>query len=645
MLRTTPLLRSPYILLLAGSSALATGCGTSEGDGWLSSDPATTATSSNTADGVNPVNPQPAQVPTSVDEDGNVLDQNGDPILDEDGDPIKGSVVDGMVVDQEGNPVEPPPISPTSTGTSPSTSPSTSTTATVAPTNPPDPPDPQAELTDCSTPGPRIVRRLTIGQYYRTLQSIFNDSNVPKEDVLSNPSVLGFHVDAKAAVVRDLEGELLMNYAETVADWAVTNNKLGSFTSCSEQQEQCQKDFIAKLGAQAHREPLSDASVNAYLPLFAAEASFQDGQRAVVSAMLQSPYTLYRREMGTQQGNEYVLTPYEVASQLSYFLTDGPPDAQLYDAAAGNRLNTADGLKQEAERLLSSPNARETLSHFMDGWLEIDKLPSKAKDENILPFPDTLRASMVQETRELFLDLFYSGGTLAELFDANYTFVDQSLASHYGLNGGGGSSFQRTELSGTNRANGVLGQGAFLSAHSLSDNSSPVQRAKIVFERLICQTMPPVPQNLDTTLDKETTFKTNRERYEQHRNDDACRTCHEKIDPIGYAFENYDGFGRYRENENGTPVDASGEIAVLTSTGPVALDGVNSLSDVLKSSPEVEACLVRFWSYFAHGNENWSDYACHRDNVIRAAQGADFSLKSVLLGIVTSPNFTRRVGG
>lgn len=634
MLRTPLLLRSPYTLILAGSVALATGCGTTE-EGWKDVSPVTDGTTtSGTASGVSP---KPTQIPTSVDKDGYVLDQNGERILDSNGKPIKGRVEDDKIVGEDGKPVETPSVSPTGTPTNTGVSPGV--TPVPEPT-----PDPETGLTDCDTPGPRLVRRLSTGQYYRTLQAIFNDPSVPKEDVLSNPSVLGFHVDAQAAVVRDLEGELLMNYAESVADWAVTNYKLGPFTTCTEQQAQCQKDFIAKFGAQAHREPLSDATINAYLPLFEGEARFEDGQRAVISAMLQSPYTLYRREMGTQQGNVYVLSQYEIASQLSYFLTDGPPDAQLYQAAAENRLSNPQALKQEAERLLSTQAARDTLSHFMDGWLEIDKLPSKAKDQNILPFPDSLRASMIQETRELFLDLFYGGGTLADLFSADYTYLDQSLASHYGLNGGGSSNFQRTSLAGTNRATGILGHGAFLSAHSLSDNSSPVQRAKIVFERLVCQNMAPVPQGLDTTLDTTKTYKTNRERYEQHRTDDRCAACHEKIDPIGYTFEHYDGFGRYRDLENGTPVDASGEIAVLKS-GPVALDGLDSLSEVLKESPEVQACLVRFWSYYAFGKEKWSAASCTQDNIIRAAREDDFSLKSVLLGIIASPNFTRRVGG
>lgn len=528
-----------------------------------------------------------------------------------------------------------PPVTP-APGTPTVTPPGTPTVA------PPAIPPPGAELSNCTTPGPRQIRRLSPVQYQRTLQAIFNDPSVPHEDVLSLPSVLGFHVDADAAVVRDLDGELLMNYAESVADWAVENGKISQFTSCTNAQAQCQTEFIQKLGEKAHREPLSQDMVNTYLPLFTAETTFEDGARAVLSAMLQSPYTIYRRELGVQQGNEFVLTPYEVASQLSYLITDGPPDAQLYEAAKNGQLSTSEQLLAQADRLLATDTASETLANFVEGWLEVDKLTSKAKTESILPLPDELRQSMIGETQQLFINTFKEGGSFADLFNADYTYIDQRLASHYGMGGGGGESFTRADLSGTDRATGVLGHASFLTTHALSDNSSPVQRAKIVIERLVCSTLPPVPQGLDTSLDTTTQFKTNRERYEAHRSVEPCKTCHATIDPIGYTFENYDGFGRYRTQENGIDIDASGEITQIA-PGNVALDGLNSLSQALSASPEAQACLVRYWSYYAYGTDTWANIECNRDNVIRYAQAQNFSLKSVLQGVIQGPNFSRRV--
>lgn len=583
---------------------------------------------------------------------GNVGDNNGDWDLNPDGPsgvnpgPGGGNGTPGTPpgTNPDGTPVqpgEPGTVNPGGVapgGVGPS---GTGTSTSPAPAVPP-PIPPNGELSNCSTPGPRQIRRLTPVQYQRTVQAIFNDPGVPSDTVLSLASVLGFHVDADASLIRDLDGELLMNYAESVADWAIEQGKLNQFTSCTDQQPHCQSEFIRNLGERAHREPLDEASINSYAALFASESSFQDGARSVIAAMLQSPYTLYRRELGVQQGSEYVLTPYEVASQLAYFLTDAPPDAQLYEAAKNNQLSTPEQLLPHTERLLNSQYAEEALKNFVQGWLHIDKLPSKAKTESILPLPIELRRSMIEETNQLFVQLFKQGGTLADLYRADHTYVDGRLAAHYGFNGVGGDQFTRVDLNGTDRPVGMLGHAAFLTTHALSDNSSPVQRAKIVIERLICNHLPQVPVNLDVSLDTTTPFKTNRERYEVHRSVEPCKTCHVNLDPIGYTMENYDGFGLYRTEESGEPIDPSGHIAQL-SQGRVELTGINDLSNTLAESIEAQACLVRFWSYYAYGTDSWTNYECNRDNIIRYAQDQDFSLRSVLNGIIQGPNFTRRV--
>ncbi len=577
--------------------------------------------------------------PFPVDDNGTPLDEDGNPLLDADGNPLMVNE-EGVIVDADGNPVTDADGNPLVVDDNTGADGIADSNPGELPADPDVSPEP-IELSDCSTPGPRQVRRLTAQQYARTLQSIFNDPNLPQQDVLADASVLGFNVDAKASVVRDLEGELLMNYAESVADWAVDNGRVSQFTSCTEQRAQCQREFVANFGAQAHREPPDDARVESYRTLFDQEESFDDGARAVISAMLQSPFTIYRREMGTERGGEFELTPYEVASQLSYWLTDAPPDAQLYDAAANDRLITTQDFLREAERLLQTEYARQSLARFVEAWLHIDKLRSKAKDDSVMPLPAELRTSMVEETREFFLQTFYGGGSLSDLFTARHSYVDQRLASLYEL-GSAGDGFQRVDLSDSDRPAGLLGHAAFLTTHALSDNSSPVQRAKVVIERLLCGSLPAVPSDLNVTLDTETEFTTNRERYEVHRQRSECALCHENLDPLGYAFEHFDGFGRYREQENGYDIDATGELAYLAS-GPVALDGVDSLSEALAESPELQACLVRYWSYYTFGAEDWAEAECNRDSVIRYAREEDFTLRSVLLGIVQAPHFSRRV--
>lgn len=508
-----------------------------------------------------------------------------------------------------------------------------------------DPSAPAEPLAQCDTPGPRMVRRLTSHQYHNTLIDLFG-SGVPVEEVLSDPAALGFHVDADALQIRDLAGELLMNHSEQVAAWAVQNQLDNLSNHCRDRAEHCYNQFFDNFGKRLFRQPLSDAQRAQYRTMFEAEESFEAGMSVVLSAMLQSPYFLYRQEMGQpdpERPGQYKLTPYEIATELSYFLTDRPPDENLLRAAEEGRLQSPADIDREAERLLDTEGARGTLKGFVEGWLEIDGLPTKAKDPNVFNLTEAMRQSMLRETHEFFLDAFYNGGSVGDLFGASHTFVNSELASLYGIGGGGGNSFERVSLEGTQRATGLLGQGAFLTQHALPDNASPVQRGFIVRERILCQDLPPVPENLDTNLKAPTNVTSNRDRYRQHSEDPQCYACHAVIDPVGFSFENYDAFGRYRAEDMGNPVDASGELSGVTG-GPVPLSGLQDLNDYLAISDMARSCLVRYWSYYAYGRDAWDQKVCNHDAIRAEAAANDYDLKSTLKAILHAPHFTRRVG-
>jgi hypothetical protein len=502
---------------------------------------------------------------------------------------------------------------------------------------------PGTPLADCVTPGPQLLRRLTASQYRNTLTSIFGDG-VPDQGVLTDTANNGFHIDADALVIGDLDSELLMGNAEMIANWARTNGRLSRYTNnCTDANNpECRRGFIRNLGRKAYREDLSDTQVSAYDALFQqfSNGNFDDGAETVAIAMLQSPNTLYRRELGTGSGGQFSLKPYEVASQLSYLLTDGPPDDQLLDAAKNNALSSRDQLDAQANRLLATEAGKRTLEQFIEGWVEIDGLLQKAKAENPALTPQ-VREAMGEETRQLFVDAFDTGGGVEELFTANYTFVNQALATFYGMSGGAGDAFQKVSLP-PNRPPGILGHASYLTAHAQPENSSPVQRAFIIRERILCQDLPPVPQNLNTNLDPPGAFTTNRERYTEHSSNAVCYTCHQRMDPIGFAFENYDGFGRYRDQENGVPIDSSGSLSDVPG-GPIPLDGVESLSNYLATSELVQSCMVRYWTYYAYGRDTWKDKQCNHDAVRREAAADSFSLKSVLMGIIHAQHFSQRV--
>ncbi|HZJ66083.1 MAG TPA: DUF1592 domain-containing protein [Kofleriaceae bacterium] len=490
---------------------------------------------------------------------------------------------------------------------------------------------------ECTTRGSRMLRRLTNLQRRNTLQAVFRDPNVPVSDILNDPVILGFRADATQSVVRDLDAQLIMDNAESIASWVVMQ-KLGQVTTCQTTDPTCVRQFIATLGKQLYREPVPAASVDSYVQLFGGETSFADGARVVISAMLQSPYFLYRRELG-ERGSDglYHLTPYELASSLSYMLTSGPPDATLMTAADQGRLASPADLDREAARLLATPESATAFGTFVRNWLVIDDLATRAKMDPTNRLTDAIRTAMLEETARLFVNVLRSNAKIAELFTASYTFVDPNLAGYYQLPGVGGG-FQRVELPSSTRALGVLGHGSILTRHALADRSSPVQRGKLVRERLLCEELTPPPPTVDTNLPPPMGNFTTRQRYEQHVQAEFCKGCHQLTDPVGFAFEHFDGFGRKRDQENGLPIDATGTLSGMAE-GDIALDGIDSLSRYLAGSKQATQCLVRYMSYSAYGLDH-----CSEADIGNELAAGDGSLKSIVMAILHAPQFATRTG-
>jgi Protein of unknown function (DUF1592)/Protein of unknown function (DUF1588)/Protein of unknown function (DUF1595)/Protein of unknown function (DUF1587)/Protein of unknown function (DUF1585) len=496
-----------------------------------------------------------------------------------------------------------------------------------------------------NSPGPRALRRLTALEYSASLRDLFGDPNIPLTTVFSDPTVLGFAVDSQSLVVQGLAAQQLMDQAETVAHWAVTS-QLNKLTSCTTNDAGCRQSFIRSFGRKAHRAPLTDADVAVYEKLFSAEASFNDGVEAVTAAMLQSPYFLYRQELGTSAAGGYQLTSHELASALAYLFTGSVPDDELAAAADSGALANPEELERHAERLLQSPRGHQVIGAFMRDWLGLGKLDTVAKDDNVFKLTPELRQAMAEETRQLIDDtIFAKNGSFTSLLTTKSSFVNQQLASHYGLKNAGSLSSQFTSVTfdATERDGGLLAQGSLLTALATAAESSPVQRGKMVRTRLLCEPLPPPPANVDTSLKPVGGGITTREHFAEHSNNAMCASCHRLMDPIGFGFEHYDAFGRRREQDNGRPVDASG--SVYSAAGDVPFDGLPGLTTYLstEASDTVNACLVRYWSYFAFGAAGWSEDQCTYDSIIEQAKLDGFALKTVAKAIVNTPRFTRRL--
>ncbi len=494
----------------------------------------------------------------------------------------------------------------------------------------------ELEAPDCADVGPRAVRRLTGRQLQSSLVALFNDAAVPTTEILADPVVHGFQVDATEAVIRDLNAQQLMRQAERIATWAA-DEKLGELSPCQSHDEACGRQFIEQFGARAYRRAVPGSSADAYLAMFMAESSFADGAEAVISAVLQSPFFLYRTELGEDRGDgRFALTPDELASNIAFTITDAPPDEALRQAAAEGRLTTEEDVRREVQRLLQSPASDGPLAHFVEGWLEIEDLQTRAKEDPTQQYTPAVAAAMGEETRAFFRAAVREGMTFGELLTAEHTYVDPTtLGPYYGMWNLQGDGMQRAELEGTSRARGILGQGAFLARHALADTSSPVQRGVIIRERFLCQELPSPPPTVDANLPETTEPVTTRERYAQHTQDPSCTACHNLIDPIGFTFENYDAYGRHRDQENGTPIDATGSLS-LPDGEEVPLDGLDTLSDHLASSERAAGCFQRYASYYAYGLDG-----CNPEAIVERA-GANPTLEDLIVAIVTAPHFMSR---
>ncbi len=507
-----------------------------------------------------------------------------------------------------------------------------------------------------NAPGPRKLWRLSASQFDASVRSIFKDTSAsaPVGSIFSDPIISGFSVDANALVIQGLNASQLMDSAEAVAAWATQNDKLSQFASCTSVDANCAQEFIQGFGRRAFRTTLAknDPRIATYSALFTAEKTFNDAASAVVSAMLQSPYFLYRSELGTASSGSYTLTPYEVATELAYLLTGNTPDDALLTAAdsvAAGSLDMKSMIDQESDRLLAAgANDATAVMGFMNGWLGLDRLYTTAKDDTVFALTKALRDDMASESQHLIAEAFNGGGGIASLLTTDHTFLNAELATFYGVSASGlGTDFKSVPLGpGSGRDPGLLATGTILNGYARPDISSPTQRGHLVRTRMLCGGIDPPPPGVDTKFKPSTQTETTRQHFENEHSVSSCKSCHVYMDWIGFGFEQYDGFGRYRTTDNGLPIDTSVTVYADPEGKDDALQGLTgpgSLSEYLAQSDDVQRCMERYWAYYAYGSSSWAEDGCTYDAVYQEAANGNFALKSVLKALVHAQNFTSRV--
>jgi Protein of unknown function (DUF1592)/Protein of unknown function (DUF1588)/Protein of unknown function (DUF1595)/Protein of unknown function (DUF1587) len=499
--------------------------------------------------------------------------------------------------------------------------------------------------------------RLTHREYSNTMAELLGDTTKPGTTFEpDSPGTAGY--DAPSNVATET-ARGYMTAAETLAATAITSKKLAipcSAPADAAAEKTCVTSLVKDFGAKAYRRALVQGEIDDLVALFGKAKmlgfNFQDAVTHTVEAMLQSPNLLYHWELADKPPAHdpdnaalVALTPEQLASRLSYFLWESPPDATLQMAAQSGQLATADGLKAQAVRMLADDTrARRALFNFHRQWLHVDNL------EDLDPGTD-LGLQLGQELEAFVASVFVAGdGTLKSLLTAPYTFANASTAPEYGLTANG-SGFTQVQLNPAQRL-GVLMQVPFLRTNGIAP---PVRRGLVVYKQLLCGEVPSPPANVPKPeMDGPST--TTRERFAKHA-EQACATgCHALFDPWGFAFENFDTLGHYRTQENGQTVDASGLAqanGVVGGTTPkqVVLPFKNGLElvNALAASDEVSWCASRHWSRYMLGRlEGDADVGALSNAYVSAAYQTDritsrpFSIKDFLVSIVGTKAFRFR---
>lgn len=503
-----------------------------------------------------------------------------------------------------------------------------------------------AAQTPMASAGPRPLTRLTRREYNNTVRDLLGDMTRPADEFADDRDRA--FLFRRSGLVATQDAELLRASAEQLAKAALA--RLAELLPCApaDGEDACAAQFIASFGLRAFRRPLSEAETTRLTALYrdardTQKLDFNGAIGLLIEGMLQSPAFLYHWEspytVAVRDGDAVALGPYDIAARLSYFIWGSMPDRALFDAAAAGKLVSDADIAAQASRMLSDDKAKDSVSAFFREWLEIDQLPALPKDAASYPdYDEGLKAAIVSET-EAFAQsvLLEGGGKLQTLLAADYSFSNQMLGKVYG-GSATGTALTKTALD-TSRRSGLLTHPSFLSVTGSPDGSNPVKRGKAVYLKLLCGTLPPPPPNVPPAKPA-SAGGTTRQRFAEHGQNECARGCHQLMDPIGFAFEHYDGIGRYRDTDNGQTVDSSGTLPL--DGAEVAFKDAVELSRALASSDTVRSCFAKQWFRFAFGRMETPDDASSLTSIQSAFAAREFDLHDLAPAIAVSRSFRFR---
>jgi hypothetical protein len=409
----------------------------------------------------------------------------------------------------------------------------------------------------------------------------------------------------------------------------------------------CAERILEALARRAYRRDVGEAELTPLLSFYreGAEENFDGGIRLALKRLLVSPEFLFRIERDPEAirpNTPYELGPFELASRLSVFLWSSIPDDELLDAASKGRLSEPAGLEAEVERMIADEKFDRFVENFAGQWLFLRNLNAIVPVQSVFPdFDDTLRQGLRRETELFFRSIVREDRSALELLTADYTFLNERVAEHYGIAGIKGPQFRRVELGPDNPRRGLLGQGSILAVTSYPDRTSPVVRGKWILENLLGAPPPAPPPNVPGLVetDGEGAKLTMRERLAAHRKNPPCSGCHALMDPLGFSLEHFDAVGRWRTlGDAGEAIDARG--GMPDGTEFVGVEGLRKA--LLSSDLFVTTMTEKLMTYaLGRGLEPFDMPTVRR--IVRAAAEEDYRFGTFIMGVIRSPAFRMRM--
>ncbi len=436
-----------------------------------------------------------------------------------------------------------------------------------------------------------------------------------------------------------------------VSEPAARDRVLTCRPESTEEERACAKEILSDLATTAYRRPLTERDSSALLRFYeegVEEGGFEMGVRNALEAILASPYFVFRFERepeDVQPGESYRISDLELASRLSFFLWGSLPDRELLELAADGLLSDPDILEEQTRRMMADPRAEALATRFAAQWLRLQDLDRVRPDAFWFPgYDQQLADAMRRETELFFLNLVREDRSLFEFYGADYTFVNERLARHYGIPHVVGEAFQRVKYPEGSKRRGIFGHGSVLVLTSLGNRTSPVLRGLWVMEVLLDSPPPPpppVPDLEETAATQDGEALTTRQRLELHRSNPTCNSCHQFIDPLGLALDNFDVTGQWRIRERSAPLDTRGELWDGT-----AVENAVELADALleRPTPLVRTFTKNLMAYALGRRVDYSDGPTIRAITGRAAE-EDYRLSSFILGVVESDAFQMKRSG